>query len=391
LRETGAIDDFFTVLKTIPNQAPTVAISSPAEGATFTAPAAVPVSASAVDSDGQVVQVDFYANAALLGTRMVAPFSIDWTDVAAGSYALTATATDDKGATVTSSLVNIVVNPPPPAAPTGLTATAGDASVALSWQESSGATSYRIHRATVSGGPYVLIASGVAGTSFNDPAVTNGTTYYYVVTAVNVGGESAPSAEATATPTAPVNPPAAPTGLTATGGNAQVALSWAAASGATSYSAKRATVSGGPYDTLISGLATTNYLDNSASNGTRYYYVVSASNSAGESANSSEASAEPAAPPSAPAAPTNLVATAASRSQINLRWTDNASNETGYLIERSTSSANGFTQIAILGADATTYASTGLKSNRVYYYRVRATNAVGHSPYSNSASAKTLK
>ena len=391
LRETGAIDDFFTVLKTIPNQAPTVAISSPAEGATFTAPATIPVSASAVDSDGQVVQVDFYANAALLGTRTVAPFSIDWTNVAAGSYALTATATDDKGATVTSSAVNIVVNPPPPAAPTGLTATAGDGSVALSWQESSGATSYKIHRATVSGGPYGLIASGVAGTSFTDSAVTNGTTYYYVVTASNLGGESEPSAEATATPTAPLNPPPAPNGLAATAGDAQVALSWAAASGATSYSVKRATVSGGPYNTLISGLAATNYVDTSASNGTRYYYVVSASNSAGESANSIEASAEPAAPPSAPAAPTNLVATTASRTEINLSWTDNAANETGYLIERSSPNANEFIQIAILGADATTYSSTGLKSNRVYYYRVRATNAVGHSPYSNTASARTLK
>lgn len=91
-----------------------------------------------------------------------------------------------------------------PAAPTGLSATAGDAQVSLSWAASAAATSYKIKRATASGGPYANIASGLAATSFTDAAVSNGTTYHYVVSAVNDSGESGDSTPASATPgTAP--------------------------------------------------------------------------------------------------------------------------------------------------------------------------------------------
>jgi phosphodiesterase/alkaline phosphatase D-like protein len=90
-----------------------------------------------------------------------------------------------------------------------------------------------------------------------------------------------------------------------------------------------------------------------------------------------------------PAAPSNLRAVAASRNQINLTWNDNASNETAYLIERSNSSGSGYVQIAAVGANVASYSSTGLKSNKTYYYRVRASNGSGNSGYSNTASAKT--
>ncbi len=188
----------------------------------------------------------------------------------------------------------------------------------------------------------------------------------------------------------PVTPPAAPTGLAATAGNAQVALGWNASAGAASYAIKRAGVSGGPYATISTTIAT-NYADTAVTNGSTYYYVVSGSNPAGEGANSAQVSATPVAPATLPAAPSGLVATTASRSQINLAWVDNANNETGYLVERSTSANSGFVQIAVLGANATGYASTGLKSNRTYYFRVRARNGSGNSAYSNTASAKTLK
>ncbi|GMK42592.1 hypothetical protein PCCS19_56520 [Paenibacillus sp. CCS19] len=86
--------------------------------------------------------------------------------------------------------------------------------------------------------------------------------------------------------------PAAPTGLTATPGNAQVTLSWTASSDATSYTVKRALLSGGPY-TDVATVATTSYVNTGLTNGTTYYYVVSASNNMGSSANSSQASAAP--------------------------------------------------------------------------------------------------
>jgi len=86
-----------------------------------------------------------------------------------------------------------------PAAPTSLTATSGNGQVSLSWTASSGATSYNVKRATVSGGPYTTIASATA-TAFTDTGLTNGTTYYYVVSALNSAGESANSAEVNVTP-----------------------------------------------------------------------------------------------------------------------------------------------------------------------------------------------
>ncbi len=87
-----------------------------------------------------------------------------------------------------------------PPAPAGLSATAGDAQVVLNWSAASGAASYTVKRATVSGGSHTTIASDATSTSHTDTGLTNGDTYYYVVSAVNTAGESVPSSEASATP-----------------------------------------------------------------------------------------------------------------------------------------------------------------------------------------------
>jgi hypothetical protein len=87
-----------------------------------------------------------------------------------------------------------------PSSPTNLTATAGNAQVTLNWSAVTGATGYNVKRSTTPGGPYSTVAENVYGTTYLDTAVVNGTTYYYVVTAINAGGESANSNEASATP-----------------------------------------------------------------------------------------------------------------------------------------------------------------------------------------------
>lgn len=87
-------------------------------------------------------------------------------------------------------------------APDSLVAVSGDSKVTLSWDAVIGATGYNIKRSTTAGGSYATIASNVPGTSYVDNDVANGTTYYYVVTAITADGESANSNEASATPTA---------------------------------------------------------------------------------------------------------------------------------------------------------------------------------------------
>ena len=178
-----------------------------------------------------------------------------------------------------------------PAAPTGLTATAGNAQVTLGWTASAGATSYNIYRGTATG-TETLIKTGVTTTSFTDTGLTNGTTYFYKVTAVNAVGESAKSNEASVTPSATGGAPAAPTGLTATPSSGQVALSWNPVAGATSYNVYRGTSSG--TETLFeSGIISTTNTDATVTNGTTYYYEVTAVNANGESAKSNEVSATP--------------------------------------------------------------------------------------------------
>lgn len=273
--------------------------------------------------------------------------------------------------------------PQPPAAPTGLTATdVSSSQINLSWTASSGATSYNVKRATVSGGSYTTVATGVTTTNFSDTGLSDSTTYYYVVSAVNAGGESANSTEATATTI-----PQSPAGLAATGGNAVVNLVWVQSSspGITQNKVYRSTAgSGGPYNLLATLTATTSYSDTAVVNGSTYYYTVSAVNAAGESALSAYAGATPSAP-APPLAPSNLTATGAKR-KVTITWMDNSSNENGFKIERSTNNVN-FTQITTVAPNTISYANTGLTSGTTYYYRVRAYNTNGDSAYSNTASA----
>jgi lysophospholipase L1-like esterase/fibronectin type 3 domain-containing protein len=180
----------------------------------------------------------------------------------------------------------------PPSAPTNVTATAvSTTEIALAWNTTPRASSYNVKRASTSGGPYSTVATDISGTSLLDAGLAPGTTYYYVVSAVNVKGESADSAETSATTFA--GPPAAPTALRAVAGNSQVTLTWNASAGASSYSVKRSNTSGTGFATIADTTNAT-YRDESVVNGSTYYYVVSARNAYGESASSGEVRATPA-------------------------------------------------------------------------------------------------
>jgi subtilisin family serine protease len=173
----------------------------------------------------------------------------------------------------------------PPPAPTGLLATAGNAKVTLTWNASAGAASYSVRRSTTPGSGYTTVGTPSTN-SYTDTSVTNGTPYYYVVTATNSAGTSGNSNEASATPVVPPPPPA-PTGLTATPGNAQVKLTWSALSGAASYKVYRR-LSGASYGWPLTTVTAATYTNTSLTNGTTYFYVVSAVKDGVEGPQSSE-------------------------------------------------------------------------------------------------------
>lgn len=92
--------------------APTVSITSPVEAESFTAPASITINANTTDTDGSVSKVEFFNGTTLIGTSLTNPHTFTWTDVAAGSYTLTAKATDNSGLSSSSIPVNIIVNVP---------------------------------------------------------------------------------------------------------------------------------------------------------------------------------------------------------------------------------------------------------------------------------------
>ena len=189
--------------------------------------------------------------------------------------------------------ITITSTPAKPAAPSGLTATPGSTQVKLGWSASSGAASYNVYRGLTAGGESTTpVVTGITATTYTNTGLTNGAKYYFKVAAVNAGGTSPLSGEASATPQ--VNAPAAPASLAATAGTGQVALSWKAATGATSYNVYRGVTAGGESATpIVTGLTATTYTNTGLTKGTKYYFKVAGVNAGGAGPHSGEASNTP--------------------------------------------------------------------------------------------------
>lgn len=263
-----------------------------------------------------------------------------------------------------------------PAAPMSLAASANSSQVALSWTASvgSGTITYTVYRSTTSGSGYTQLATNVSTTSYTDSSATNGTTYYYAVKATNLGGTSSYSNEANATSLA------VPTSASATGTTSQVSLTWSSVTGATSYNVYRSTISGNYVAVTPFTSATNGYTDSTVTNGTTYYYVVTAVKGSSESNQSSEVSSKPL------VAPAGLSATAATTS-ITLNWTA-VTGATGYTIYRSTTSGS---YGAALSTSATnSYTDTSVSTGVAYYYVVK-TNGLNSLSINSSEVNATAK
>jgi autotransporter-associated beta strand protein len=207
---------------------------------------------------------------------------ISGTPTALGKYLVTVNATNAQG-TGSAVVVMDVFNNVAPAAPANMVlSNTAIKQVTLHWDASANATSYTVKHALNAGGPYTIIASAVTSTTFTQADAFPGNNYY-IVTALSGNLESAPSAEAAIT-----LPPDIPGKPVITNGDGQVTLQWPTATGAASYTIKRAAVSGGPYAILASNVTTTTYVDSPLVNGIYYYYVVSAVIGDRESNNSEE-------------------------------------------------------------------------------------------------------
>jgi hypothetical protein len=190
--------------------------------------------------------------------------------------------------------------------------------------------------------------------------------------------------------------PTAPTNLTATAvSSSQINLAWVdSATSEQGFKIERCSGAGCSnfVQIVMVGANVTSYSNTGLSGSTSYSYRVRAYNAGGDSDYSNTASAMTQAAPVFPAAPTNLTATAVSKSQINLSWTDNANNETGFRILRCKgSTCTNYALIATVGANVTSYTDTKLTANTTYRYRVYAYNASGNSGYSNVAAGTTPK
>ena len=243
----------------------------------------------------------------------------------------------------------------------------------LTWNAVSGATSYKVYRATSQNGTYSLLGT-VTATSYTNTGAKAGVTYYYKVKAVNSAGESAYSNTVSGRATVTT----LTMGHSSTSGKPQ--LTWKAVSGAASYKVYRATSKNGAY-TVINTTKALTYTNVGAALGTTYYYKVEALNAAGKSMGFS-------AIVEGKVAPVLAVGYSSVSGKPQLTWKA-VPGATEYQVYRSTQQNSGYSKINT--TTATSYVNTGAKAGTTYYYRIVAVKGTAVSDFSNIVSARPGK
>ncbi len=286
---------------------------------------------------------------------------------------------------------------PQPGAPgqvTNLALTAGDGEIDATWDVPSGTvTGYDVEYKESSASSWTDAGHTGTNASHTIDSLTNGTEYDVRVRAKNGGGNGAWSDTASATPVAPQQPPAAPTNLSMTAGNAQASATWDAPSGTVTEYDVQTAIRGQGWESCPSTSAplcpgTLTVTSTSAditglSNGTEYAFRVRAKNSAGDGAWSESAYATP--QPGVPGQVTNLSLTAGD-GEIDATWDVPSGTITGYDVEYKESSAGSWTDANHSGTSAS-HTIDSLTNGTAYDVRVRAKNGGGNGAWSATASA----
>ncbi len=318
----------------------------------------------------------------LLGTTTATSYTN--TGAKAGTtYYYRVKACNDAGLSPYSNIVSGQVKTvtPKPAAPVvkiGHSAASGKPM--LTWNAVSGATSYKVYRATSQNGTYSLLGT-VTATSYTNTGAKAGVTYYYKVKAVNSAGESAYSNIVSGQSKAVTPKPAAPVvkiGHSASSGKPM--LTWNAVDGAASYKVYRATAKNGAYSVINTTKALT-YTNTGAALGTTYYYKVEALNASGKSMGFS-------AIVEGKVAPVLAVGYSSVSGKPQLTWKA-VPGATEYQVYRSTQQNSGYAKINT--TTSTSYVNTGAKAGTTYYYRIVAVKGTAVSDFSNIVNARPNK
>ena len=318
-----------------------------------------------------------------IGTGTIGPTAGSFSDgnvINGTTYYYVVTASNGTCSSGNSTEVSAAPACTPPTVVADLLAKPGNGSVLLTWTAPATAVSYQVLRSTTSGSGYIL-AGTKSSTGFTDDSVVNGTTYYYVVTASNGSCSSTNSNQASVTPICV--PPPTPAVVTPTAGDGQVSLTWATSSGATLYRVSRNTTGTGTF-TQIATRTAASYLDQPLTDGTKYYYVVAASNGSCWSADSSVASATPVCTP--PPVPGTITATAGD-AKVTLSWVASTPAPASYTLQRKTGVGGTYATIASPTVASYTDAAPPLTNGTTYYYKVSANNSSCSSVYNTEVSA----
>ena len=279
---------------------------------------------------------------------------------------------------------NIVSCKAKAAAPAAPSVTAGNSSTGkprLTWKAVSGAVSYRIYRSESRGTGYSLLGT-TSSTSYVNTGAAAGKTYYYRVKAVNRDGMASGYSNIVSGK-AKAAAPAAPSVTSGNSSTGKPRLTWKAVSGAVSYRIYRSESRGTGYS-LLGTTSSTSYVNTGAAAGKTYYYRVKAVNRDGMASGYSNIVSGKATLP----APVLNIGLSVSSGKPMLAW-DAVPGATSYRIYRSTSRDSGYSLLAT--TTSTSYVNTSAAKGTTCYYRVKACNAAGLSPYSNIVSARPGK
>ena len=284
----------------------------------------------------------------------------------------------------TSGYSNIVSGKAKTAAPAAPSVTIGNSSTGkpqLTWKAVSGAVKYEVYRSTRQNSGYSLLGT-TTSTSYVNTGASTGTTYYYRVKAVNRNGMASGYSNIVSGK-AKAAAPAAPSVTAGNSSTGKPRLTWKAVSGAVSYRIYRSESRGTGYS-LLGTTSSTSYVNTGAAAGKTYYYRVKAVNRDGMASGYSNIVSGKATLP----APVLNIGLSVSSGKPMLAW-DAVPGATSYRIYRSTSRGTGYSLLAT--TTSTSHVNTSAAKGTTYYYRVKACNAAGLSPYSNIVSARPGK